>query len=71
MPCQLMNITLTGAVLRAIVDNLARQCGVLTVLIRAVPDAIEEIRLGAETDRVDAATKVIRLVQHIVDADLL
>ena len=62
---------LTGTVLRAVVDNLGRECGILTVLVGAVPDTIDEVGLGAETDRINAATKVIRLIQHIGDADLL
>ena len=62
---------LTGTVLRAVVDNLGRECGILTILVGAVTDTIDEVGLGAETDRINAATKVIRLIQHIGDADLL
>ena len=40
-------------------------------MVGTVSDSIEEVKLGAEADSVNATAEVIGLVQHIGDTDLL
>ncbi len=66
-----IDIALTSTVLRTIIDNLGCGGGIRAVLVGTVSDSIEKVDLGAETDRINAATKVVGLVQHVGDTDLL
>lgn len=64
-------LKLTSTILRAIVNNLIRDRGILAILVGAVANSVNEVGLRTEADRVGTTSKVVGQIQHVGDADLL